>query len=420
MFSVEVKRDSDKPVLVAGSTGYVGGRLVPRLLEAGHRVRALGRSLDKLRCRPWASDPNVELARGDVLDQDSLESAAAGCRAVFYLVHSMKAAKKGYAAADRQAAQNMVTAAAAGGVERIIYLGGLGDETDSLSDHLRSRAEVGRILTSGPVPTTYLRAAMILGAGSASFELLRYLADRLPMMITPRWVRTRVQPIAIANVLGYLIGCLENEATTGRTLDIGGPDVVSYAELFQMYARLAGLRRRWIIPVPFFSPRLSSYWIHLVTPLPASMARPLAEGLRNTVVVGDDAVTRLVPQKLIGCQEAISRALERVRQQSVETCWMDAGRLMPPEWPYCDDAPYSGGTVYETGWRVRLQAEAEDVWAVLTRLGGRHGWHSTQAWWRLRGMADRLVGGVGLRRGRRDQNEVLVGDAVDFWRVLRL
>jgi uncharacterized protein YbjT (DUF2867 family) len=257
-----------QPVLVTGSTGYVGGRLVPLLLSSGHRVRVLGRSLSKLQSRPWAAHPLLEMAQADVLDLESLKKAAQGCWAAFYLVHSMSARHNDFAETDRKAAANMAKAAGEAGMERIIYLGGLGKETDTLSKHLKSRTEVARILQSGRVPTTFLRAAMILGSGSASFEILRYLAERLPVMITPRWVSNPVQPIAIRNVLNYLQGCLENEETTGGTFDIGGPDVLTYRQLLEIYAEEAGLAKRWIIPVPLLTPRLSSFWIHLVTPGP--------------------------------------------------------------------------------------------------------------------------------------------------------
>lgn len=410
--------NSDAPVMVLGASGYVGGRLVPRLLKAGVRVRAVARNPSKLLCRPWASHELAEIVPGDVGDLASLARAARGCRAAYYLVHSMNSQGKDYARADRQAALHMVAAAERAGLERIIYLGGLVPRGPGISHHLRSRAEVGRILQSGAVPTTWLRAAMILGAGSASFELMRYLVDRLPLMITPRWVDTRVQPIAIANVLGYLLGCLDNPRTLGQTLDIGGPEVLTYREMFAIYAQEAGLAPRLILPVPWLSPRLSSYWIHLVTPVPASLARPLAEGLSNEVVAGDDRITGLVPQELLTCRQTIRRALERLAQQAVETCFHDAGQLIPPEWVYCDDAPYAGGTVLQSAYRARLAGRPEQVWPGLARLGGRTGWYAYDWLWRLRGFGDKLIGGVGLDRGRRHPSRLGSGDALDFWRVL--
>ncbi|MCF8043165.1 MAG: SDR family oxidoreductase [Desulfarculaceae bacterium] len=407
-----------EPVLVLGATGYVGGRLVPRLLAAGHRVRAMGRSLDKLSCRPWASHPNCELVQGDVKDPLSLAKGMKGCWAAYYLVHSMNPGTKDFAAADRLAAMNMSLAAAAAGVRRLIYLGGLVPDDPNISHHLRSRAEVGHILQSGAVPCTWLRAAMILGAGSASFELLRYLGERLPVMITPRWVHSRCQPIAISNVLGYLTGCLEHDELAGQTYDIGGPDIHTYAELFQILAQEAGLPPRVIIPVPVFSPRLSSYWIHLVTPVPASLGRPLAEGLRNTVVCGDTRIRQVIPQELVTCRQAIRTALERLAQDQVESCWMDAGELNPPEWVTCGDAPYAGGTVLRAGYRLGIPLPVETVWPHLAGVGGRRGWYYQSWLWKLRGALDKLVGGVGLGRGRRSTDDLRVGEALDFWRVL--
>jgi uncharacterized protein YbjT (DUF2867 family) len=409
-----------KPVLVTGATGYVGGRLVPQLLSSGYRVRVIGRSLSKLRCRPWAADPNIELAEADVLDEETLARAAEGCWAAFYLVHSMNPRTKDLARTDRGAALNMVKAAAAARLRRIVYLGGLGSDDPSLSEHLRSRSEVGRILQSGPVPATFLRAAMILGSGSASFEILRYLVERLPVMTTPRWVRTPVQPIAIRNVLHYLQGCLEHDEVEGGTFDIGGPDVLTYHSLMQIYAEEAGLPRRWIIPVPVLTPRLSSYWIHLVTPVPASLARPLTEGLRIPVVCQDNRIQSIIPQTLLSCREAIRLALEKVKQQRIDTCWTDAGVLQVPEWSYCGDAPYAGGTVLECGYRALLKASPDEVWKPIKGIGGARGWYFADCLWRLRGMMDRLAGGVGLRRGRRHPDELYAGDALDFWRVLEV
>jgi uncharacterized protein YbjT (DUF2867 family) len=411
----------EKLVLVTGATGYVGGRLVPLLLAAGYRVRALGRSLSKMRHRPWGNHPRLELAQGDVMDAPSLRQAAQGCWAAFYLVHSMAAAAKDFAAADRQAAQNLVQAAAAAGLDRIIYLGGLGDADDpNLSRHLRSRFEVARILQAGAVPTTCLRAAMILGSGGAAFEILRYLVDRLPVMLTPRWVHTPVQPIAITNVLTYLMGCLDHDHTRGQTFDIGGPEVVTYRQLMDIYAEEAHLAPRLIIPVPVLTPRLSSYWIHLVTPVPASLAQPLAAGLANPVICLDNRIREIIPQELLDCRTTIRLALQRVEQQRVETCWSDAGRLIPPEWAACGDADYTGGTVLSLSYRIRLQAAPTEVWQPLTRIGGATGWYYGDSLWAVRGWIDRLLGGAGLRRGRRHPTELHPGDALDFFRVLEI
>jgi uncharacterized protein YbjT (DUF2867 family) len=410
-----------QPVLVTGATGYVGGRLVPQLLRAGYKVRALGRSAAKLKGRPWGNHPLVELATGDVLDQESLNQAVDGCWAAFYLVHSMNADPTGYTKTDRRAAQNMVEAAARAGLNRLIYLGGLGGRDDRrLSEHLRSRQEVARILQAGQVPATFLRAAMILGSGSASFELVRYLGDRLPIMLAPRWVKTPVQPIAIRNVLNYLQGCLEHDEVLGESFDICGPDVVTYRKLFQLYAEEAHLPKRWIIPVPILSPRFSSYWIHLLTPIPSSIARPLAEGLRNPVTCQDQRIRDIIPQELLDCRQTIRLALDRVDQQRIDTCWMDAGAIVPQEWYYCGDTQYAGGTILEMGLRVRFKARPEEVWKPITQIGGLTAWYYDKILWQIRGWFDRLVGGVGFRRGRRHPTELLPGDALDFWRVLEI
>ncbi len=410
-----------QPVLVSGATGYVGGRLVPQLLAAGYAVRAMGRSKAKLSSRPWADHPRLELAQGDVLDLESLQQAVKGCCAVFYLVHSMIAQGKKYVEADRASAGNLVQACADQGIERIIYLGGLGDVGHpQMSTHLRSRHEVGDILQSGPVPVTVLRAAMILGSGSASFEILRYLVERLPVMITPKWVFSPCQPVSISSVLGYLQGCLESDDTLGQTFDIGDNDILTYRQIIDIYAEEARLSKRWIIPVPVLTPKLSAYWIHLVTPVPAAIAMPLTEGLSVPVVCKDNRIRKIIPLQLPSCRETIRKALDQVGSHAVATCWSDSGELRPPEWTYCGDADYAGGTVLECGYRIRLDTTAEKIWVPVVAIGGRTGYYFGDKLWRLRGFVDRIVGGVGLRRGRRHPSQLLPGDALDFWRVLEV
>jgi uncharacterized protein YbjT (DUF2867 family) len=410
---------NSKPILVVGATGYVGGRLIPALLEAGYTVRAMGRSLEKLACRPWGRHPKIELAKGDVLDRKSLEKALSGCGTAYYLVHSMIAQKDKFVEADRKAAQNMVSAAEFAGIDRIIYLGGLAEKKDGqLSKHLRSRIEVANILQSGSVPVTDLRAPMILGSGSASFEILRYLVERLPVMITPRWVRSLNQPIAIRNVIQYLVGCLDHDETVGQTYDIGGPDILAYRDLLDIYAQEAKLSKRWIIPVPVLTPTLSAYWINLISPVPHSIALPLTEGLSSNAVCSDNRILSIIPQKLLSPREAIRTALDKIIQEQVDTCWDDAGDIITPEWAHCGDADWAGGTIMQCGYRVRISATPDEIWLPISRIGGHTGYYYANNLWWLRGMMDRLIGGVGLRRGRRHPIELRVGDALDFWRVL--
>jgi len=404
---------SARPILVAGASGYIGGRLVPRLLEAGHAVRCLARSPEKLRARPWASHGAVELVAGEVDDEASLRTALRGCGTAYYLIHSMLAAGSGYAERDHALAETFARVAAAEGLERIIYLGGLGETGTDLSEHLASRRDVETVLASSGVPVTVLRAAMIIGAGSASFEILRYLVERLPVMITPRWVETRCQPIAVDDVLHYLVACQGEPRTEGRTLDIGGPDILSYRELMQVMAEARGLRRRWIVTVPVLTPRLSSLWIHLVTPISSRMARPLAEGLRNEVVCRNSLAQELLPATLTPVREAIQRSLANLRAGVVETAWTDAG-------PMPGDPDWAGGSVFVDAWQVDVRASPDEVFRAMCRLGGVHGWYAANFLWSLRGDLDRLLGGPGLRRGRRDPERIAFGDALDFWRVTRV
>ncbi|MBU1248475.1 MAG: DUF2867 domain-containing protein, partial [Proteobacteria bacterium] len=389
-------------ICVLGATGYVGGRLVPLLLERGWRVRAVGRTIRKLSGRSWAEHEHCELAEADVHDQASLVQALTGCQAAYYLVHSMSARHKDYAHADHEAARIMVAAAEQIGLLRIIYLGGMTPADPHLSEHLRSRAEVGNILASGRIPATRLQAGLILGSGSASFELIRYITDRLPVMLTPNWVRTETQPIAIHDVLAYLAGCLEVEATAGRAFDIGGPFIETYESMFRIYAEEAGLRRRFILPVPVLTPKLSSHWLGLVSPIPVALARPLILGLRNRVVCRENDIRELIPLDLLDARTAIRKALAKIEWQTVDTSWTDAGLLTHPEWASRGDAPYAGGTVFSESWRIRMGGCIESLWKSVTGVGGKNGWYSGKMLWSLRGFIDKMLGGVGLRRGRRE------------------
>ena len=400
-------------VFLTGATGYVGGRLAPRLLDAGYRLRCLARSPGKLADREWAARDGVEIVEGDLEETASLARLMEGCDAAYYLVHSMVAAGSAYAERDLAMARRFAEAAEQAGVRRIVYLGGLGELGEGLSEHLRSRRDVEEALASGATPVTTLRAAMIIGSGSASFEILRYLVERLPVMVTPRWVHTDAQPIAIRNVLGYLVDALQVEETAGRTLDIGGPEVMSYRELMQTLAEVLALPRRVIVPIPLLTPRLSSLWVHLVTPLDKNIARPLTEGLRNRVVCRDDEAQRLMPQRLLPVREAFERAVARLEEGEVETIWSAAG-------PIPGDPDWAGGTVFTDRREVEVSAPPAEVFRALCRIGGGHGWYGGRWLWRVRGWMDRLVGGPGLRRGRRDPETLSYGEALDFWRVVRV
>ena len=396
-------------IALAGATGYIGGRLAPRLLDFGYAVRCLVRSPRKLEGRDWNSGPLVEVRKTDLADAPSLTRELSACDAAFYLVHSMMSADDEYARRDLHLAHTFANAARDARVGRIIYLGGLGETGSGLSEHLSSRRNVETALASTGVPVTVLRAAMIVGSGSASFEILRYLVHRLPLMITPKWVSTPCQPIAIENVLAYLVGVLSVPETSGGVFDIGGSEILRYSDIMRIMAEELGLPRRWIVPVPILTPRLSSYWIHLVTPLSKKIARPLAEGLKNEVVCREDRITRLIPQKLLNVREAIHAALGQIESHLVETNWSMAG-------PIPGDPDWSGGTVFRDVREVAIGAPAWAAFRAVCRVGGGHGWYANWLW-SIRGWLDRLAGGPGLRRGRRDPDNLRYGDALDFWRV---
>ncbi|MFD7444850.1 SDR family oxidoreductase [Streptomyces sp. NPDC059909] len=406
--------------LVTGAGGYIGGRLVPELLDAGHLVRCLARTPANLRDHPWAG--RAEVVRGDVTDAESLRLALRDVVVAYYLVHSMGSGRD-FEETDRRAARTFAQEAQAAGVRRIVYLGGLtpGDiPEEELSPHLRSRAEVARILLDSGVPTTVLRAAVVIGSGSASFEMLRYLTERLPVMVTPSWVGTRVQPIAVRDVLRYLVGSARMPEDVNRAFDIGGPDILSYRDMMLRYAAVAGLPRRLILPVPVLTPRLSSQWIGLVTPVPASLARPLAESLRYEVVCAEHDIAGHVPDPPgtpVPFDRALSLALERVREAKVTTRWTSASLPGAPSDPLPTDPDWAGGSLYTDERERTVAASPHALWRVIEGIGGDNGWYSFPLAWAVRGWFDRLVGGVGLRRGRRDAERLRAGDALDFWRV---
>ncbi|MFJ1807900.1 MULTISPECIES: SDR family oxidoreductase [unclassified Streptomyces] len=406
--------------LVTGATGYIGGRLVPELLAAGHRVRCLARSPDRLRDYPWAGD--VETARGDVTDARSVAAALRGVDVAYYLVHALGTGED-FEETDRRAAHIFGEQARAAGVRRIVYLGGLtpaGVPERDLSPHLRSRAEVGRILLDSGVPATVLRAAVVIGSGSASFEMLRYLTERLPVMVTPSWVHTRIQPVAVRDVLRALVGSAGMPDDVSRAFDLGGPDVLTYREMMLRYAAVAELPRRLILSVPMLTPGLSSHWVGLVTPVPASIARPLTESLRHEVVCHERDLVRYVPDPPghpLGFDEAVRLALRRVRDARVATRWSSASVAGAPSDPLPTDPGWAGGSLYTDVRALPVDASRASLWRVIEGIGGDNGWYSFPLAWAVRGWLDRMAGGVGLRRGRRDAARLRVGDSLDFWRV---
>ncbi len=395
-------------VLVFGASGYIGSHLVPRLLAEGHRVRAAARRLDVLEARGWQG---VELVAADALDPASLPPALAGIEVAYYLVHSMGGGP-GFARRDRDAARNFRDAAAAAGLQRIIYLGGP-RPPGRPSEHLASRLATGDTLRQGPVPVTELRAGLIVGPGSAGFEVIRDLVNHLPLMVTPRWVQSRTRPIALDDLLEYLVRLLDHPETAGRVYDVAGPETLRYRDLLEGYARVTGRKFR-AIDVPFLTPRLSSYWLALVTSVPVSVARPLVEGLKTDLLVDDRAIREVIPIPLHTYEQAVVSALEREQREPLPARWAEGALAFRGYDP--DVSFYSKG---ETT-RVTAAAPAETLWEVVRGIGGKTGYYYADTLWWLRGLLDRLVGGVGLRRGRRHPTDLRVGDAIDFWRVVAL
>ena len=407
-------------ILVTGTTGYIGGRLVRHLLAAGHEVRALARDPGKLRDVPWHRE--VEIVRGDVTDADAMSKACADVDVLYYLVHSLR--RSSFESVDRQGALVTAEAARVVGVKRVAYLGGLRPtDGEDLSPHLASRTEVGEIFLRSGVPAAVLQAAVILGAGSASFEMLRYLTERLPVMVTPQWADRRVQPIAVRDVLHYLVGVADLPAEVNRTFDIGGPDILTYRQMMQSYAEVAGLPSRRVIGVPFLTPGLSSHWVNLVTPVPRALARPLIESLVHEMVCSERDIDRYVAGPAGGLTDyaqAVELALTRIKAGDVETRWSDASVADAPADPLPSDPDWSGGSAYVDERRALTSADPARLWTVVTGIGGENGWYSFPLAWAVRGWVDRAAGGVGLRRGRRNPTRLQVGEALDWWRVEEL
>jgi uncharacterized protein YbjT (DUF2867 family) len=395
-------------VLLTGATGYVGGRLLHALEATGHRIRCLTRHPEALTQRVTKT---TEIVKGDVLEEASLPRAMVDVHTAFYLVHAMASANS-FEEEDRLAAQAFATAARDAGVRRIIYLGGLGSGNE-LSPHLRSRQEVGRILRESGVPTIEFRAAIVIGSGSASFEMIRALVEKLPVMITPRWVNTRSQPIAVEDVIAYLKQALDLDVNGSRIAEIGGADRVSYLDLMKEYAYQRGLKR-WMIPVPMLSPRLSSLWLGLVTPVYARVGRELVDSLRNETIVRDRSADALFSVRPLGYRESLKRALANEDRAFAQTRWSDAFSSLrrTPQW-----GGVKFGRRIVDSRRVQVPFPPAIAFRPIERLGGKTGWYCGNRLWGIRGLLDLLFGGAGMRRGRRDPDQLLAGDTVDFWRV---
>ncbi len=404
-------------VLVTGASGYVGGRLVRALLADGLDVRVLVRDARKIQDLPWITQ--VEVVQGNAMNLDDVRAALKGVHTAFYLLHSIGVGPD-FDAIEEKMAKIFADAAEQAEISQIVYLGGIANDK-KMSKHLSSRAHTGEVLASGKVPVMELRAGIIIGSGSASFEMLRHLTHRLPIMTTPKWVSNRTHPIAIRDVLWYLTHAAELEKPVSGIFDIGGAEVLSYAEMMQKFAKLSGLRKRIIIRVPVLSPRLSSLWIGLVTPVPTQLARPLVGSLINEVVADPnksiDSLIPRPPQGLIDVSTAIELALTRTNENQVETRWSDATAPTAPWQKAQGDPSWAGESMYFDRRETLADAPLEKIWESIEEIGGERGWYGADFLWYLRGLLDRLVGGVGLRRGRRDPKTLRVGESLDFWRV---
>ena len=410
-------RGKPKTILVTGATGYVGGRLVRELLSHDYKVKVLVRNASRLSDYSW--QPDVEIVEGDANDEDVLKKAMKGTHIAYYLLHALNS-KLDFVAQERELALKFGKAAFENKVERIIYLGGLAKADAPLSAHLGARQETGQILRRSGVPTVELRAGIVLGSGSASFEMLRHLTERLPVMVTPKWVNNRIQPIAIRDVLRYLVGSCNLPAEMNRSFDIGGPDILTFKEMMIQFAEEAGLPTRRVYPIPVMTPKLASGWIGLVTPVPVTLAKRLVSSLKNEVLCNENDIRELIPEPkggLTGFRKAVSLALRRIVDADVETRWTNASDPRIPSDPLPNDPDWAGGSLYEDK-RVMLSSDSVDeIWARVESVGGKNGYSGGTWLWEIRGLMDKVVGGVGLRRGRRDDNFLVEGEALDFWRV---
>lgn len=406
-------------MLVTGASGYVGGRLVPRLLEKGHEVTVVVRDAHRLDDVPWRK--SVTVVVGDLENREVVRKAVAGQDVFYYLVHSM-ATTKNFDSLEQKIATIIAEEAKSAGLRRIVYLGGLHPE-GPLSKHLASRKAVGDILLASGVPTIVLQAGVIIGSGSASFEMIRHLTEVLPYMPAPKWVRNFIQPIAIRDVLHYLVHAADLDPSINRAFDIGGPDVYRYGQLMNGYAVEAGLKQRPIAALPVLTPYLASQWVNLVTPIPRALAVPIIESLLHDAVMSNHDIDQVIPppaEGLIGYRRAVRLAIARMREGQVETSWRDAQVHGAPHDPLPSDPEWSGHTVYTDTRVVTSLASPDSLWRAVESIGGENGWYSLPGAWALRGFIDKLVGGVGLRRGRRDPEQLVTGDALDFWRVERV
>ena len=400
-------------VLVAGATGFVGSHLVPALLAKGHRVRCLSRNPDRAGTRVPSA---AEVVRGDVHDATSLAAALNGIDAAYYLVHSMESSEFDFEERDRDAARQFAREAEHARIKRIIFLGGLGDEASQLSAHLRSRQEVGELLRSGPTPVTEFRAGLIIGPGSASYVMLQQLVERLPVMITPQWVETRTQPIAISDAVRYLVEALNDESRNDGTYEIGGPEVMTYRSMMMRYARARGLKRI-MLPVPVLTPRLSSYWVDVITDVSAALARPLIEGLRSEMVVRSDSAVRKFGLPVLGFEQALAVAESaRVSRREAPLLWL---ARLPRHLSEFANRRFLPPVLSDEQVR-RSHADAEELWRSAVEIGGRRGYPMLDPLWQARGWLDRLVGGPGLNRSGPTASYVRVGDRLDFWEVVEL